>query len=136
MTKTNSVRWGLGFFLTVLAGAFLGAVGGRLAGVFGKAEAMGVDTKLFGLYLLVGFGVLVAGMSLRRMDGQEIRSAMLGAAAVLISIPLSRVAITGGVWDEKAIGMAGLGLLFFAIGILVAFLFASRMRPPGAASED
>ena len=136
MTKTKSVRWGLGFFLTVLSGAFLGAVGGRLAGVFGKAEAMGTDTKMFGLYLLVGFGVLVAGMSLRRMDGQEIRSAMLGAAAVLISIPLSRVAITGGAWDEKAVGMAMLGLLFFAIGMVVAFLFASRMRTPGASAED
>lgn len=136
MTKINSVRSGLGFFLTTLAGAVLGAIGGRLAGLFGPAETMRTDTKLFGLYLLVAFIVLVAGMALRRLNGTEIRSALLGAASVLISIPLSRIAITGGEWDEKGVGMATLGLMFVGAGLIAAFLFASQMLPPSGAHHD
>lgn len=128
MNKINSVRSGLGFFLTTLAGAVLGAIGGRLAGVFGPAETMRADTKLFGAYLLVAFIVLVVGMALRRLNGTEIRSALLGAASVLISIPLSRIAITGGAFEEKGLGMAGLGLMFVVAGLFAAFIFSDGMK--------
>jgi hypothetical protein len=131
VTKVNSLRSGLGFFLTTLAGAFLGALGGRLSGLFGPAETIRTDTKILGLALLTAFVVLVAGMSLRRMNGTEIRSAMLGAGSVLISIPLSRVALTGESWTSASIGMATLGLVFFGVGLFVAFAFASRMSPGG-----
>jgi hypothetical protein len=136
MTKINSVRSGIGFFLTTLAGAYLGAIGGRLAGLFGPAETLTTDSKLFGLYLLIAFIVLVVGMGLRRMDGTEIRSALLGAASVLISIPVSRLAVTGGPWDDKAVGMATLGLMFFGVGMFAAFAFASRMRPASDSHDD
>ena len=126
MLKINSVRSGVGFFLTTLAGAFVGALGGRLAGLFGPAELIRTDTKMLGLGLLLAFVVLVAGLVIRRMNVTEIRSAMLGAASVLISIPLSRLALSGAAWDEKAAGMATLGAVFLAAGLLVAFLFARR----------
>ena len=129
MTKLNSVRSGFGFFLTTLAGAFLGALGGRLAGLFGPAEVIRTDTKMLGMGLLLAFVVLVTGLSLRRMNGTEIRSAMLGAASVLISIPMSRVVLTGAAWDEKSGSMATLGLVFLAIGLAASFAFASRTAP-------
>ena len=47
----------------------------------------------------------------------EIRSAMLGAGSVLISIPLSRVVLTGETWTSASIGMATLGLVFFGVGL-------------------
>ncbi len=128
MTRLNSVRSGLGFFLTTLAGAFLGALGGRMAGLFGPAEVLKADTKMFGLYLLLAFGVLVVGMSLRRMDGTEIRSAMLGAGSVLISMPLSRVAITGAPWDEKLAGVLTLGVICLVLGLAASFAFANRIE--------
>jgi hypothetical protein len=130
MNKINSVRSGLGFFLTTLAGAVLGAIGGRLAGVFGPPEAMGADTKVFGAYLLVAFIVLVVGMALRRLNGVEIRSALLGAASVLISIPLSRIAISGGSFEEKGVGLTGLGIMFVVAGLLASFFFADVKSSP------
>jgi hypothetical protein len=129
------MRSGLGFFLTTLAGAFLGALGGRLSGLFGPAETIRTDTKILGMALLLAFVVLVAGMALRRMNGMEIRSAMLGAGSVLISIPLSRVALTGEAWNPTSAGMAMLGLVFLGVGMFVAFAFSSRMSP-GGSSED
>ena len=75
---------------------------------------------------MVGVVVLAVGAALRRLEAIEVRSALLGAASVLLSIPLSAAAINGA-FDTSTWVISGFGLVLLAGGLLVAYGLRERL---------
>ena len=73
---------------------------------------------------------LAIGAFLRRMSAIELRSALLGAASVLLALPLSEAAISQQ-WNVATTIISGLGLVALIAGLLVSVgLVQQEPEPP------
>ena len=68
---------------------------------------------------MAGVIILAVGASVRRLDRAELRSALLGAASVLLAIPASSVAIFHA-WPTYWTVITVLGLVLLIGGFIVA----------------
>jgi hypothetical protein len=134
MFKSHAVRSAMAFFLVTFSTAFLMTIGFRMTGWFTKApDISGKAGEDLGIAIMIGVITLAVGAALRRMEASELRSAFLGAASVLIAIPLSEAAINHS-WSLSTSIILAFGLLLLAAGLLVAV--GIRAATPGAEPSE
>ncbi len=132
MAKTNrktsqALRSAVAFFLVTFSTAFLMTIGIRLTGWFTHAPNVTAQAQEgLGIAIMIGVVILAVGAALRRLEALEIRSALLGAASVLLSIPLSQAAILG-TFDTSTWVISGFGLVLLGGGLLVAYGLRERL---------
>ncbi len=120
MYTTQALRSAAAFFLVTFSTAFLMTIGIRLTGWFSHAPVITPEAgEGLGIAIMIGVVTLAVGAALRRLEPVEIRSALLGAASVLLAIPLSLAALTH-TWEASTFVISGFGLLALAAGLLVA----------------
>lgn len=118
--RRQALRSAAAFFLVTFSAAFLMTIGIRLTGWFTHPpEITPQAMEGLGIAIMVGVVTLAVGAALRRLEAIEIRSALLGAASVLLAIPLSLSALTQRV-DASTFVISGFGLLLLAFGLIVA----------------
>jgi len=119
MNRT-AVRSASSFFLVTFSTAFLFTLGARLTGWFTRAPEM-AETQLtsLGIAIMVAVVCLAVGAGIRRLSAGELQSALLGAAAVLLSTPLAIATLTGN-WELSTAAVSGMGILTLALGWVVA----------------
>jgi len=118
--RRQALRSAAAFFLVTFSAAFLMTIGIRLTGWFTHSPDITPQaTEGLGIAIMLGVVTLAVGAALRRLEAIEIRSALLGASSVLLSIPLSLGAITQK-WDASTFVISGFGLLLLGFGLLVA----------------
>src|SRR6516162_505502 len=92
--KRTALRSAIAFFLLTFSTAFLTTIGARLTGWFTQPlDLTKVHAEELGATIMASVIVLAIGASVRRLNADELRSALLGAASVLLAIPTSSVAI-------------------------------------------
>jgi hypothetical protein len=115
-----ALRSAIAFFLVTFSTAFLATIGARLTGWFtSPLDLTKVHVEELGMTIMAGVIILAVGAGVRRMDASELRSALLGAASVLLAIPTSSVAILH-VWPTYWTIITILGLVLLGAGFLVA----------------
>ncbi len=120
LMKRTALRSAIAFFLVTFSTAFLATIGARLTGWFtSPLDLSKVHAEELGVTIMVGVIVLAVGASVRRLDRAELRSALLGAASVLLAIPCSAVAILH-VWPDYWTIITILGLVLLVGGFVVA----------------
>ncbi len=118
--KRTALRSAIAFFLVTFSTAFLATIGARLTGWFtSPLDLSKVHVEELGVTIMAGVIVLAVGAGVRRMDAGELRSALLGAASVLLAIPTSSVAILH-VWPTYWTIISILGVVLLGCGFLVA----------------
>lgn len=118
--KRTALRSAIAFFLVTFSTAFLATIGARLTGWFTQPlDLTKIHAEELGVTIMVGVIILAIGASVRRLDAAELRSAMLGAASVLLAIPTSSVAILH-VWPQYWTIITILGLVLLVGGFVVA----------------
>ena len=126
----SALRAAIAFFLVTFSTAFLASIGARLTGWFTQPlDLTQVHAEELGVTIMAGVIILAVGAGVRRMEIAELRSALLGAASVLLAIPTSAVAILH-IWPVSWTIISVLGLVLLAGGFLVAF--GSKPAPNGA----
>lgn len=119
MTR-SAVRSAASFFLVTFSTAFLFTLGARLTGWFTRApEVAPEQLQALGVAIMVAVVCLAVGAGIRRLSAGELQSALLGAAAVLLSTPLAIAVLTGD-WEISTAAVSGMGVLTLALGWLVA----------------
>ncbi|MCZ8194592.1 MAG: hypothetical protein ACK5QD_01915 [Brevundimonas sp.] len=119
MTR-SAVRSAASFFLVTFSTAFLFTLGARLTGWFTRApEVAPEQLQALGVAIMVAVVCLAVGAGIRRLSAAELQSALLGAAAVLLSTPLAIAVLTGD-WEISTAAVSGMGVLTLALGWLVA----------------
>ena len=89
------IRSAAAFFLVTFSTAFLMTIGMRLTGWFSRLpQTTPEQNESLGIAIMVAVMTLAIGAFLRRMSAIELRSALLGAASVLLALPLSEAAIS------------------------------------------
>lgn len=129
-SRKGSIQGGAAFFLVTFSAAFLMTVGARLTNWFTDAPKV-VETQTAGISIMVAVVIMALGFALRRMSLMEFRSALLGAASVLLAISLSGAA--------HASTLTGVFTFVFVLGLalLAAGLFVSwRMSLQGEEPND
>jgi hypothetical protein len=130
--KRTALRSAIAFFLVTFSTAFLATIGARLTGWFtSPLDLAKVHIEELGVTIMAGVIVLAVGAGVRRMDAAELRSALLGAASVLLAIPTSSVAILH-VWPNYWTIITVLGVVLLGCGFLVA---ATHARETAEAHE-
>jgi|WetSurMetagenome_2_1015567.scaffolds.fasta_scaffold170645_2 hypothetical protein len=130
--KRTALRSAIAFFLVTFSTAFLATIGARLTGWFtSPLDLAKVHIEELGVTIMAGVIVLAVGAGVRRMDAAELRSALLGAASVLLAIPTSSVAILH-VWPNYWTIITILGVVLLGCGFLVA---ATHARETSEAHE-
>ena len=133
MTKRNAVRSAIAFFLVTFSTAFLATIGARLTGWFTQPlDLTKVHPEELGVTIIVGVITLAVGAGVRRMDVGELRSALLGAASVLLAIPTSAMAILH-IWPVSWTIITLLGVVLLAAGFVVAASSAASHHDTEAA---
>ena len=118
--KRTAFRSAIAFFLVTFSTAFLATIGARLTGWFtSPLDLAKVHIEELGVTIMAGVIVLAVGAGVRRLDAAELRSALLGAASVLLAIPTSSVAILH-VWPSYWTIITILGVVLLGCGFLVA----------------
>jgi hypothetical protein len=118
--KRTALRSAIAFFLVTFSTAFLATIGARLTGWFtSPLDLSKVHVEELGVTIMAGVIVLAVGAGVRRLDAAELRSALLGAASVLLAIPTSSVAILH-VWPTYWTIITVLGVVLLGCGFLVA----------------
>lgn len=118
--KRTALRSAIAFFLVTFSTAFLATIGARLTGWFtSPLDLSKVHVEELGVTIMAGVIVLAVGAGVRRLDAAELRSALLGAASVLLAIPTSSVAILH-VWPSYWTIITILGIVLLGCGFLVA----------------
>ena len=116
-----AVRSAVAFFLVTFSTAFLMTIGVRLTGWFTRLpEVTPESAQTLGICVMGAVLVLAVGAGLRRMGAVELRSALLGAASILLAIPISYAAISH-TWQVSTTIIGGLGLLLLIVGLAVAW---------------
>ena len=82
-------------------------------------------TQDLGIAIMVGVVALAVGSTIRRMDAVELRSALIGAASVLLAIPTSYAAINHK-WDVSTFVVVSFGVVLLLAGLLVALTTRSE----------
>lgn len=125
------IRSASSFFLVTFSTAFLFTLGAQLTGWFTRAAIIPAEkTTAPGLAIMIAVVCLAVGAGIRRLSAGELQSALLGAAAILLSTPLAIAVLTGN-WALSTAAVSGMGILTLALGVLVAM--TRRNRP---AAED
>jgi hypothetical protein len=126
---TNNLRSAIAFFLLTFSTAFLATIGARLTGWFTQPlDLTKIHAEELGATIMASVIVLAVGASVRRLNADELRSALLGAASVLLAIPTSSVAIFH-VWPNYWTIITILGLVLLVGGFLVASTTRSSSHP-------
>ena len=73
------------------------------------------ENQSLGIAIMVAVMTLAVGAGIRRMELIELRSALLGAASVLLALALSEAAITQK-WNIATTIVSGLGLIALLAG--------------------
>ena len=108
------------FFLVTFSTAFLMTVGMRMTGWFTRAPQITIQqNEALGICIMVAVTTLAIGAFLHRMEMIELRSALLGAASVLLALPLSEAAINQ-TWSLGTTIVSALGVISLGIGILIS----------------
>jgi hypothetical protein len=128
MLRRPTLRSATAFFLITFSTAFLMTVGMRLTGWFTHSPVTTPDqNRSLGLAIMVAVMTLAVGASIRRMELVELRSALLGAASVLLALPLSQAAITQS-WDTATTIVTGLGVVALAAGLIISLSVEATIR--------
>ena len=131
MTRRQAIRSAVAFFLVTFATAFLATVGARLTGWFSRPpDISSLHLQNLGLIIMVAVITLAVGAAVRRLDAAELRSALLGAASVLLAIPLSAVALIPQ-WPLQWTIITVLGGTLLAVGFLVSVGMRDRTGDAG-----
>ena len=135
MRMPIAFRAAASFFLVTFSTAFLMTVGMRLTGWFTRAPQISLqENEALGVCIMLAVTTLAIGAFLHRMEMIELRSALLGAASVLMALPLSEAAINQ-TWSLGTTIVSALGLISLGIGILVSVgLTAPEDEAPAAAA--
>ena len=116
----HAIRSASSFFLVTFSTAFLFTLGARLTGWFTRSpEVAPGQLQALGVAIMVAVVALAVGAGIRRLTPGELQSALLGAAAVLLSTPLAIATLTGD-WQLSTAAVSGMGFLTLALGWLVA----------------
>jgi hypothetical protein len=120
------IRSAAAFFLVTFSTAFLMTIGMRLTGWFSRLpQTTPQQNESLGIAIMVAVMTLAIGAFLRRMSAIELRSALLGAASVLLALPLSEAAISQR-WNVATTIISGLGLIALIAGLLVSVGLVER----------
>ena len=126
MMSRVPIRSAASFFLVTFSTAFLMTIGMRLTGWFTRAPQISIqENEVLGLCIMLSVTTLAVGAYLHRMELVELRSALLGAASVLLALPLSEAAISQH-WGVGTTIVSMLGIVSLSIGLLVS---ASLIEP-------
>jgi hypothetical protein len=118
--RRPTFRSATAFFLVTFSTAFLMTVGMRLTGWFTHAPETTPDqNRSLGIAIMVAVMTLAVGATIRRMTIVELRSALLGAASVLLALPLSQAAISQS-WNVATTIVTGLGFVALVSGLLIS----------------
>ncbi|WP_419255837.1 hypothetical protein ACN2C6_07180 [Caulobacter sp. ErkDOM-YI] len=124
--RRPTFRSATAFFLVTFSTAFLMTIGMRLTGWFTRAPIISVEqNKGLGIAIMIAVMTLAIGAGLRRMEVAELRSALLGAASVLLALPLSQAAISQS-WDVATTIITLLGAVLLIAGLLVSLSIQQR----------
>ncbi len=124
--RRPTFRSATAFFLVTFSTAFLMTIGMRLTGWFTRAPIISVEqNKGLGIAIMIAVMTLAVGAGLRRMEVAELRSALLGAASVLLALPLSQAAISQS-WDVATTIITLLGAVLLIAGLLVSLSIEQR----------
>jgi hypothetical protein len=124
--RRPTFRSATAFFLVTFSTAFLMTIGMRLTGWFTRAPIISVEqNKGLGIAIMIAVMTLAIGAGLRRMEIAELRSALLGAASVLLALPLSQAAISQS-WDVATTIITLLGAVLLIAGLLVSLSIEQR----------
>jgi hypothetical protein len=124
--RRPTFRSATAFFLVTFSTAFLMTIGMRLTGWFTRAPIISVEqNKGLGIAIMIAVMTLAVGAGLRRMEIAELRSALLGAASVLLALPLSQAAISQS-WDVATTIITLLGAVLLIAGLLVSLSIEQR----------
>ena len=124
----QALRSATAFFLLTFSTAFLMTIGIRLTGWFTRAPEMSqVGGQDLGVAIMIGVVALAVGSTIRRMDSVELRSALIGAASVLLAIPTSYAAINHK-WDVSTFVVSTFGAVLLLAGLLVAITTKSELE--------
>jgi len=108
------------FFLVTFSTAFLMTIGMRLTGWFTRTPVITIqENEALGVCIMLAVTTLALGAYLHRMEMVELRSALLGAASVLLALPLSEAAINQS-WSLGTTIVSALGFISLCIGLLVS----------------
>ena len=119
MTR-QPLRSATAFFLLTFSTAFLMTIGIRLTGWFTRSPEIPQDAmRDLGVAIMIGVAALAVGGAIRRMDAVELRSALIGAASVLLAIPTSFAAINHR-WDASTTVVVSFSAVLLLTGLLVA----------------
>jgi hypothetical protein len=120
------IRSAAAFFLVTFSTAFLMTIGMRLTGWFSRLpQTTPQQNESLGIAIMVAVMTLAVGAFLRRMSAIELRSALLGAASVLLALPMSEAAISQS-WNLATTIISGLGLIALIAGLLVSVGLVER----------
>ena len=123
---SQALRSATAFFLLTFSTAFLMTIGIRLTGWFTRApEISQIASQDLGVAIMIGVVALAVGSTIRRMDVVELRSALIGAASVLLAIPTSYAAINHK-WDVSTLVVSSFGAVLLMAGLLVAITTRSE----------
>lgn len=124
--RRPTFRSATAFFLVTFSTAFLMTIGMRLTGWFTRAPVISTEqNKGLGIAIMIAVMTLAIGAGLRRMEIAELRSALLGAASVLLALPLSQAAISQS-WDVATTIITLLGVVLLMAGLLVSLSIEQR----------
>jgi len=122
-----ALRSATAFFLVTFSTAFMMTIGIRLTGWFTHPPVITPKaTEGLGIAIMIGVVILAVGAAVRRLEAHEVRSALLGAASVLLSIPLSSLAINGGA-DTSTWVTTGFGVVLLVGGLLASYGLRDRL---------
>ena len=123
------------FFLLTFSTAFLMTVGMRMTGWFTRAPQITIqENMVLGVCIMLAVTALALGAFLHRMEMIELRSALLGAASVLLALPLSEAAINQ-TWSLGTTIVTALGFISLGIGLLVSVGLSDPRAPAIAATK-
>jgi len=123
------------FFLLTFSTAFLMTVGMRMTGWFTRAPQITIqENMVLGVCIMLAVTALALGAFLHRMEMIELRSALLGAASVLLALPLSEAAINQ-TWSLGTTIVTALGFISLGIGLLVSVGLSDPRAPVVAATK-
>jgi hypothetical protein len=124
--RRPTFRSATAFFLVTFSTAFLMTIGMRMTGWFTRAPVISPEqNKGLGIAIMIAVMTLAIGAGLRRMEIAELRSALLGAASVLLALPLSQAAISQS-WDVATTIITLLGVVLLMAGLLVSLSIEQR----------
>ena len=113
-------RSAMSFFLLTFSTAFLMTVGMRMTGWFTRAPQITIQENIvLGVCIMLAVTALALGAFLHRLELVELRSALLGAASVLMALPLSEAAINQ-TWSLGTTIVTALGFICLGLGFLVS----------------